>query len=294
MKATRTSRKSGHKPASPEGGDTPVSTVTAPASVGEALAMVRAGLAYLAAADATAMAAEEQARCLRGLEQAHAIGTAARTSVLAAFGAGQGYAADGAYSPRAWLIHQAGITRGAAAGHVAWVRCAAAHPQVAAALAAGEISESFARMICAWTGTLPEDCRPAADEILLAAALSGLGLPDLAELAGEIYARAPKTPDGDGGDGDGGGDQDEAFEDRAVRLAATFGGAGVLTGDLTAECAELVRAVLDALSAPVGAEDARTQAQRYHDGLQEAMRRLEKCIVICATSTLSRLPDREA
>jgi len=32
--------------------------------------------------------------------------------------------------------------------------------------------------------------------------------------------------------------------------------------------------VLDALSAPAGAEDDRTQEQRYHDALQEAMRRL--------------------
>ena len=36
----------------------------------------------------------------------------------------------------------------------------------------------------------------------------------------------------------------------------------------------MVGAVLDALSAPAGAEDTRTYAQRYHDGLQEAMRRL--------------------
>ena len=33
-------------------------------------------------------------------------------------------------------------------------------------------------------------------------------------------------------------------------------------------------AVLDALSAPAGAEDDRTREQRYHDALQEAMRRL--------------------
>ena len=32
--------------------------------------------------------------------------------------------------------------------------------------------------------------------------------------------------------------------------------------------------MLDALSAPAGAQDTRTRAQRYHDGLQEAMRRL--------------------
>ena len=31
-----------------------------------------------------------------------------------------------------------------------------------------------------------------------------------------------------------------AFKDRGVKLATTFGGAGVLHGDLTAECAEIV------------------------------------------------------
>src|SRR4029077_3759393 len=69
-------------------------------------------------------------------------------------------------------------------------------------------------------------------------------------------------------------DMDGAFEDRSVRLETTFGGAGVLGGDLTPECAAVVGAVLDALSAPAGAEDTRSQAQRYHDGLQEAMQRL--------------------
>ena len=64
------------------------------------------------------------------------------------------------------------------------------------------------------------------------------------------------------------------FTDRGVGLETTFQGAGVLTGDLTPECAAVVGAVLDALSAPAGAEDDRTQDQRYHDALQEAMRRL--------------------
>ena len=43
--------------------------VPACASVGEALEMVRAGLGYLAAADATQLSAEAQAGCLRELEQ---------------------------------------------------------------------------------------------------------------------------------------------------------------------------------------------------------------------------------
>ena len=46
--------------------------------------------------------------------------------------------------------------------HTAWVRRAAAHPQVVAALAEGHIlSESVARTICKWTDKLPEDYRPA-------------------------------------------------------------------------------------------------------------------------------------
>src|SRR5207244_7336337 len=54
----------------------------------------------------------------------------------------------------------------------------------------------------------------------------------------------------------------------------TFAGAGVINGDLTPECASVLGKVLDALSAPGGEEDDRSQAQRYHDALQEAMQRL--------------------
>jgi len=53
----------------------------------------------------------------------------------------------------------------------------------------------------------------------------------------------------------------------AFRVETTFAGAGVITGDLTAECAAVVTAVLESLSAPTGAEDTRTREQRYHDGL---------------------------
>ena len=234
-----------------------------PGSATEALGMLRSAMGYLAAADATAMAAETQAQCLRALEQVNSMGTAARASILGAFTAAQGYSADADYSPRAWLIHKTGITKGTAVAHTGWVRRAAAHPEVAGVLAAGEMSESFARMICMWTDKLPQDCRPAADAILLTAAKAGADLRDLAGLAAEILARSGPEDS-----------PDDKFEDRCVKLESTFDGAGVLSGDLTPECAAVVTAVLDALSAPVGAEDTRTYAQRYHDALQEAMRRL--------------------
>ena len=252
---------------------------TAPsfASASEAMDMVHAGLRYLADADATAMAAETQARCLQMLERSTAMGTAARASILAAFTSGQGYCADADYSPRAWLIHKTRVTRGAAVAYTAWARRAAAHPEVAAVLAAGEMSESYARAICGWTDKLPPDCRAAADEILLAAARAGMDLRGLSGLAGEIYARSlPEEPDKD---------PDEAFGDRSLRLETTFQGAGVLAGDLTPECAAVVTAVLDALSAPAGAEDTRSYAQRYHDALHEAMRRLCFCIMMDSWTT---------
>ena len=137
--------------------------------------------------------------------------------------------------------------------------------RVAEQLAAGQMSESYARMICLWTGKLARECRAKADEILLGAALGGADLRDLAGLAAEILARSePADPDG----------KDEVFQDGTVRLETTFDGAGILTGDLSPECTAVVQSVLDSLSAPEGAEDTRSYAQRYHDALHEAMQRL--------------------
>ncbi len=63
------------------------------------------------------------------------------------------------------------------------------------------------------------------------------------------------------------GDED-GFDDRYVQAATTFGGAGVLRGNLTPECAAAVQAVLEALGKKAGAEDPRTEGQRFHDALQ--------------------------
>ena len=145
-------------------------------SVADAMAAVHAGLRFLAAADATRMSAQAQAECLQMMERAHAISTAARASFLSTFTVGHGYSADADYSPRAWLMHKTRIGKGAAAAHTAWARRTATHPQVVAALAAAELSESYGRTICQWTDKLPEDCRPAADAILLSAAKAGMDI----------------------------------------------------------------------------------------------------------------------
>jgi hypothetical protein len=243
-----------------------VQTLPDPASAAEAMDQILSGLRYLAATDPTALAAQAQAECLQAFEQAEAIATAARAQILGAFTAGQGYSADADYSPTSWLIHRTRVTRAAARGHLGWARRTVTHPQVLAALAEGTVlSESMARTICQWTGQLPQAGRPAADEILIAAARAGARQEDLAGLAAEIYARS--LPDSDD-------DPEPSFEDRQVRVETTFAGAGIIHGDLTPECAAVVTAVLESLSAPMGAEDTRTREQRYHDALAEAMRRL--------------------
>jgi hypothetical protein len=243
-----------------------VSTVPSPVNTAEAMKMLHVAMGFLYS-KATEMVTEEQAQCLQVLEQINSMSTATRASVLGAFISGQGYSADADYSPRSWLIHRTRITKGAAAAHTAWVRRAADHPLVAAALAEGHVlSEPYGRKLCEWTDKLPEDCRPAADAILVTAARAGADQQDLVELAMEIYARSlPASPD------DG---PDDGFADRQVRVETTLGGAGVMTGDLTPECGAVVTAVLDALSAPMEAEDTRTHGQRYHDALQDAMKRL--------------------
>jgi hypothetical protein len=78
-------------------------STAAPASTSEALAMVRAGLGYLAPADPTALPARARAECLQALE------------------------------------HRTRVTKGAARGHLGWARRAVAHPQVVAALAEGQV-----------------------------------------------------------------------------------------------------------------------------------------------------------
>jgi hypothetical protein len=235
-----------------------------PVSVADAVAMAQAALAFLANANMAPVPAAVQADCLRGLERVESLHTAARAGVLAAFMAGGGHEDDGQGSAGAWLRWQTRITRGAAAGAVAWARRLAAHPAVGEALVAGEISASWAREICAWTGQLPAGKQADADAILLAAAAGGADLADLAGLAEEMQRRcAGPDPDDDGG-----------FADRWLRLDLTLHDAGRVQGDLTPQCTAALQAVLEALGKKAGPEDTRSKGQRDHDALEEACRRL--------------------
>ena len=233
-----------------------------PASVTGALAMLDRALDYLNAADAASLPSSVQAETLRALERAGAKHIAARARALAAFAGQAAYEDDGHGSARTWLKWQTRVTNGAAAGAVGWVRRLTAHPVIGGALAAGDLSESWARQICAWTDRLPVGRQDDADEILAAAARAGVDLAGLAGLAQEMYERSRRD------------DADDGFGDRAVWLGTTLGGAGRLTGDLTPACSAALSAVLESLGKRAGPEDIRTATQRRHDALEEACRRL--------------------
>ena len=239
-------------------------TEAIPASGGEVLAKLRALAGYLAELDAASMPAAELGQYIRELVQADAILAAALAPMLAAYDAKDGHQADGQKTLRTWLVHMARVTRAQAAQYKAIQALHRHHQPLLAGLRTNAVTTSEALQLARWTLAIPAEFRGQAEEILIAAARGGADLRALAEICAEIRSRTvPPDPDG----------SDPAL-DRALFLDTTLDGAGVLRGDLTPECAAMVQAVLDALSAPAGSGDLRTRAQRHHDGLAEAMKRL--------------------
>ncbi len=137
-----------------------------PAGVADALAMLDRALDVLAGVDAASLPTGVQADVLRALERAQSRQVAVRARVLSAFMAQDGCAADGQGTAKAWLRWQTRITRPAAAASAGWARRLDQHPGIAAALAGGVLSASWAKAICTWTARLPEDRRADADAIL--------------------------------------------------------------------------------------------------------------------------------
>jgi hypothetical protein len=230
-----------------------------PDSAAEALRLVRAGLDYL---NSRAAAELDGAGCgdvLVELGQVRAKVTAAHAGFLSRFDAAGAHDADGYATSSAWLAAKAKMSKDAARAAVGQMRRFRARPHLAEALAAGVITESWAAEIIKWTGQLPAELLAATDKILVDAAAAGASLDDLKAIAAYAVEQwRAQHPDPDEG----------GFDDRYVQVGTTFGGAGVIRGDLTPECAAAVQAVLEALGKRGGPEDLRSEGQRFHDALQ--------------------------
>jgi hypothetical protein len=213
-----------------------------------------ASLDHLAAVDWASLGTAAHAEMLACLQRSQAKLTAVHAAVLSAFTAQSGYEPDGHRSARAWLINRNGMSKGAAGAAVGWEKRLRRHGRIAAVMAAGDITESWAREIAAWTDKLPAEKRDEADEILLDAAAQGLPLEDLEILARKIDETwQAQHPDPDDGNGD-----EDGFGDRYLRLGTTLDGVGKLDGDLTAACAAGLQAVFDAFGKHLGPEDHRS------------------------------------
>jgi hypothetical protein len=234
-----------------------------PGSVADALRMGDAFARYLnspAAAGLDGAACGEVLIALGGIQAKLA---AAYADFLRRFDAADAHNADGYGSSSAWLAAKAQLTKRDARAAVRQMRQFGERKHLAEALATGGITDSWAAAIADWTKKLPADMRDETDRILIEAAAAGASLDDLATLAAcAIEKWRQQQPDPD--------DPDDGFDDRYVQVGTTFGGAGVIRGNLTPECTAAVRAVVEALGKKAGPEDDRTEGKRFHDALQLA------------------------
>ena len=232
-------------------------------SVADALRMGDAFARFLNSPAAAAIDGDACGEVLIALGGIQAKLAAAYADFLRRFDAADAHNADGYGSSSAWLAAKAQLTKRDARAAVRQMRQFAERKHLAEALATGGITNSWAASIADWTKKLPADMRDETDRILIEAAAAGASLDDLATLAAcAIEKWRQQQPDPD--------DPDDGFDDRYVQVGTTFGGAGVIRGNLTPECAAAVRAVLEALGKKAGQEDDRTEGKRFHDALQLA------------------------
>jgi hypothetical protein len=231
-----------------------------PGSIAGALRIAHASLDYLNSPATAELHAAACGPVLAALGELQAKVTAAHAAFLRRFDAADAHDADGYGTSSAWLAAMAKLAPKDARAAVRRMRQLTEHRHIADALAAGQISASWAGQIIELTGKLPAELRGATDHILLDAAARGASLDDLRYLAAcawEQWRSGHPDPD-----------EDDGFDDRYLQVGTTFGGAACLRGNLTPECNAAVRAVLEALGKRAGPEDARTEGQRFHDALQ--------------------------
>src|SRR5215472_3602241 len=136
----------------PPGSDAPGNSV--PGSVAEALRLAEVSLDYLnspAAADLPASACGEALITL-GLLRAKF--TAAHATLLRRFDALDGHDGDGYGTSAAWLAAMTKMAKNDARAAVRRMRQLGRHPHLHAALARGEISQSWAGEIAGWLAEL--------------------------------------------------------------------------------------------------------------------------------------------
>ena len=211
--------------------------------VADALRMMNAGLDYLNGPGAAELDAASSGLVLRSLGEIEAKFTAAHASVLARFDAADAHDSDGYGNSAAWLMAMTDMTRGTPRPRCGGCGCCAATPTWPPP-SPPRTSPSRRRWRSpSGPGSCPAELRAETITILVQAAQAGASLDDLRMIAGVALEKwRASRPDAD----------EDGFDDRYVQAATTFGGAGVIRGNLTPECAAAVQAVLEALGKKAG------------------------------------------
>ena len=196
---------------------------------------------------------------VRGLE-------AERSRRLAEFERRASFASDGFLSITSWLVARLGLATTVATRQVRLARAMEGMPQVAEALAAGEIATSAAEMLVHARESYPEAFAHC-EEALVDAARS-LPIAGLRRVI-EYWRQAQDLATA-------GHDEEQAFERRRLHVSPAFDGMIRIDGDLDPETGEAViaalRAVMDADARAGDRSDARTAAQRRADALGQVCR----------------------
>src|SRR5215469_6189573 len=198
---------------------------SAPGSVAEALSMAHASMDYLNSPVAAELHAAACGPVLTSLGELQAKVTAAHAAFLRRFDAADAHDADGYGTSAAWLAAMTKLAPRDAKAAVRRMRQLTEHGCLADALAAGQISASWAAEIIELTRKLPTELRGDTDQILLDAAVRGASLDDLRYLTACAWEQwRGQHPDTD---------DDDGFDDRYLQVGTTFGGAACLRGNLT-------------------------------------------------------------
>jgi hypothetical protein len=229
------------------------------------MGMLTSTMGYLASVDFPELAEAQIADALRVLERADAVETVVRAKLIRMFDLMNGQASDGHRSVAGWLQWETAVTGGQAKAHRYWAAQVDTHAPIIEAMTTGRhMPASLAARCCGWTRRIPEEFRAEADEILATAFQAGADEQGLARIAAELLARLVPADE----------DDDTSFSDRGLHLEDTLDGAGMLHGEMTPEATAALHAVLDVLSRKRGKDDKRTEPERMHDAMHEAMNRL--------------------
>jgi hypothetical protein len=148
----------------------------APGSAAEALRMVSASLDYLNSPAAADLPDAVLGEVLTSLGEIQAKFTATQSAFLRRFDAADAHDGDGYPTSASWLAAMTRTKLADARAAVRQMRQLSAHRRLEEALAAGQLSLSWAQEIARWTIKLPAELRGETERILLEAAAAGADL----------------------------------------------------------------------------------------------------------------------